>query len=298
MMLSLDTAYRSFGGEVEASSTPTICRHPDSPRHQLSAIAPKSTLRPTTRDNQPSTPGVDGERARRAFRDDVGELASTVLFASGAAFSTFWTVNLWRGERLDPMTLNFAPLAAHRNSTLLSSITSGWNHSVPHSGQVTVPRLLSGTRSFWRQPGHESIANALLRSPLSGLDDAEVNGGGNPRFKAAVGEGDKAQRWRTSQSGPEINAGVCAFSSIGGECNLKAVALKALKSRSRLCEKDSQGTAAWHLGEEYAPPAGGAWPQSRSIGPWERHQSHLSQRGRAVRAQRFDRQHCTYCSRT
>jgi hypothetical protein len=36
----LDTAYRSFGGEVEASSTPTICRLPDSRRHQLSAIAP------------------------------------------------------------------------------------------------------------------------------------------------------------------------------------------------------------------------------------------------------------------
>src|SRR5882762_782800 len=40
MMLSLDTAYRSFGGEVEASSTPTICRLSDSRRHQLSAIAP------------------------------------------------------------------------------------------------------------------------------------------------------------------------------------------------------------------------------------------------------------------
>src|SRR6266478_8744360 len=38
-MLALDTAYRSFGGEVEASSTPTICRLPDSRRHQLSAIA-------------------------------------------------------------------------------------------------------------------------------------------------------------------------------------------------------------------------------------------------------------------
>ena len=36
MMLSLDTAYRSFGGEVEASSTPTICRLSDSRRHQLS----------------------------------------------------------------------------------------------------------------------------------------------------------------------------------------------------------------------------------------------------------------------
>ena len=38
MMLSLDTAYRSFGGEVEASSTPTICRLSEFRRHQLSAI--------------------------------------------------------------------------------------------------------------------------------------------------------------------------------------------------------------------------------------------------------------------
>src|SRR3954468_24799048 len=44
-MLSLDTAYRSFGGEVEASSTPTICRLSDSRRHQLSAIAlPRAPL--------------------------------------------------------------------------------------------------------------------------------------------------------------------------------------------------------------------------------------------------------------
>src|ERR1700722_16903891 len=39
MTLSLGTAYPSFGGEVEASSTPTICRLPDSRRHQLWAIA-------------------------------------------------------------------------------------------------------------------------------------------------------------------------------------------------------------------------------------------------------------------
>ena len=37
--VSFDTAYRSFSGEVEASSTPTICRLSDSRRHQLSAIA-------------------------------------------------------------------------------------------------------------------------------------------------------------------------------------------------------------------------------------------------------------------
>src|ERR1700738_4042439 len=39
MTLSSGTAYRSFGGEVEASSTPTICRLPDSRRHQIWAIA-------------------------------------------------------------------------------------------------------------------------------------------------------------------------------------------------------------------------------------------------------------------
>src|SRR5665213_3471442 len=46
MMLSLDTAYRSFGGEVEASSTPTICRLSDSRRHQLWAIAPLAHVAP------------------------------------------------------------------------------------------------------------------------------------------------------------------------------------------------------------------------------------------------------------
>src|SRR5258705_5240025 len=39
MTLSLGTVYRSFGGEMEASSTPMICRLLDSCRHQLSAIA-------------------------------------------------------------------------------------------------------------------------------------------------------------------------------------------------------------------------------------------------------------------
>ena len=34
------TAYRSFGGEVEALSTPTICRPPDPRRHQLPAMTP------------------------------------------------------------------------------------------------------------------------------------------------------------------------------------------------------------------------------------------------------------------
>jgi hypothetical protein len=45
----LDTAYRSFGGEVEASSTPTICRLPDSRRHQLWAIALLARLTDTMR---------------------------------------------------------------------------------------------------------------------------------------------------------------------------------------------------------------------------------------------------------
>jgi len=53
LMISLDTAYRSFGGEVEASSTPTICRLPDSRRHQLSAIARPGPGRTTA---EPASP--------------------------------------------------------------------------------------------------------------------------------------------------------------------------------------------------------------------------------------------------
>jgi hypothetical protein len=68
-----------------------------------------------------------------------------------------------------------------------------------------------------------------------------------------------AERYRrTSQSVPKINAGASAFAGIGDECNLKAVALKALKSRDRLCEKDSQRAAAGRFGEEYAPASGRA----------------------------------------
>jgi len=37
--LSLDTAYRSFGGELEASSTPRCAAFSDSRRHRLPAIA-------------------------------------------------------------------------------------------------------------------------------------------------------------------------------------------------------------------------------------------------------------------
>src|SRR5258705_3855784 len=42
MTLALGTAYRSCGGEMEASSAPMICRLLDSCRHQLSAIAPRA----------------------------------------------------------------------------------------------------------------------------------------------------------------------------------------------------------------------------------------------------------------
>lgn len=54
---------------------------------------------------------------------------------------------------------------------------------------------------------------------------------------------------------------------IDDECNLKAVALKALKSRNRLCEEDSQRATAGRFGEEYASPSGGAWPEPGGAGP-------------------------------
>jgi hypothetical protein len=47
-----------------------------------------------------------------------------------------------------------------------------------------------------------------------------------------------------------------AFAGIVHECNLKAVVLKALKGRNRLCEKDSQRAAAGRFGEEYASASG------------------------------------------
>src|ERR1700730_703522 len=63
MMLSLDTAYRSFGGEVEASSTPTICRLSDSRRHQLSAIA-RSLVNNTSTANSDLLSAAGSARSR------------------------------------------------------------------------------------------------------------------------------------------------------------------------------------------------------------------------------------------
>ena len=55
--------------------------------------------------------------------------------------------------------------------------------------------------------------------------------------------------------------------SLMNECNLKAVALKALEGRNPLREKDSQRAAAGRFGEEYASPSSGAWSEPRSVGP-------------------------------
>src|SRR6266404_3451281 len=71
MMLSLDTAYRSFGGEVEASNTPTICRLPDSRRHQLSAIARVEPLRMLL-DTGATTCLISEAIAARIVRDGYG----------------------------------------------------------------------------------------------------------------------------------------------------------------------------------------------------------------------------------
>src|SRR5260370_28347575 len=77
MPLSLDTAYRSFGGEVEASSTPTICRLPDSRRHQLWAIAliSKPITQMTTSMERLATGDltIDGLNDERT--DEIGAMA-------------------------------------------------------------------------------------------------------------------------------------------------------------------------------------------------------------------------------
>src|SRR6266403_5542421 len=65
MMLSLDTAYRSFGGEVEASSTPTICGLPDFP--------PSPTL------GDSSTPNEEGSIAQASCDGEEQEVAGVFM---------------------------------------------------------------------------------------------------------------------------------------------------------------------------------------------------------------------------
>src|ERR1700694_2744871 len=75
MMLSLDTAYRSFGGEVEASSTPTICRLRDSRRHQLSAIAQRGRHLGIAKHTGPlSECEIGGDDDRRALVEPADEV--------------------------------------------------------------------------------------------------------------------------------------------------------------------------------------------------------------------------------
>src|SRR6266436_5824182 len=82
MMLSLDTAYRSFGGEVEASSTPTICRLSDSRRHQLSAIAPSGARLPSWQDLAAQL-GVSRGTVRVAYERLIAEQFAVGLGAAG-----------------------------------------------------------------------------------------------------------------------------------------------------------------------------------------------------------------------
>src|SRR5258707_5725850 len=87
MMLSLDTAYRSFGGEVEASSPPTICGLPDFP--------PSPTLGDSSTPNEEGSiaqPSCDGEEQEVAgvfmpsvFRVVVLALLVTLQFAVESA---------------------------------------------------------------------------------------------------------------------------------------------------------------------------------------------------------------------
>jgi hypothetical protein len=58
-----------------------------------------------------------------------GRSAAGERLASGAGFLIFWITNLWRGGRLNDMTLNRAPLIAHLNSTSLSSRMRSMDHT-------------------------------------------------------------------------------------------------------------------------------------------------------------------------
>jgi len=104
MMLSLDTAYRSFGGEVEALSTPTICRLPDSRRHQLWAIA------------QMDTNAV--ERAMRPIKLN----AKNALFAGCDEGAENWAV---LASLIETCKLNGVS-AEHWLADVLAKLINGW----------------------------------------------------------------------------------------------------------------------------------------------------------------------------
>src|SRR5437879_5102093 len=88
MTLSLDTAYRSFGGEVEASSTPTICRLPDSRRHQLSAIARFKTKKPMWHDMRIGVSALLACSALKKFEIKIHRKAATPNKPSSYKYDT------------------------------------------------------------------------------------------------------------------------------------------------------------------------------------------------------------------
>src|ERR1700746_343886 len=121
MMLSFDTAYRSFGGEVEASSTPTICRLPDSRRHQLSAIAHPTVALPFEADISRAHahdcvgPRTGPRRAKRIFQSSRWRHGF-----SGRAPTT--TIVLWAPNALG----SAAALELATMNALVVAYASGW----------------------------------------------------------------------------------------------------------------------------------------------------------------------------
>src|ERR1700729_2767320 len=79
-----------------------------------------SDLSPTIRANQPPTlgaaSGTGGAPAScPGCCEEENGSASAGRLAPSVALLIFWITNLWSGDRLDDMTLNRAPLFAHRN---------------------------------------------------------------------------------------------------------------------------------------------------------------------------------------
>ena len=60
-------AYHSFGGEVEASNTPTIRRLTSSRRHQLQVIAPEKDAKPYIVNFKLADPDSDGTVDKKEF---------------------------------------------------------------------------------------------------------------------------------------------------------------------------------------------------------------------------------------
>jgi hypothetical protein len=128
-------------------------------------------------------------------------------------------------------------------------------HDVELGAAGRTPEFDAAQFNNLRMKPFRAAQRASDRSPLIVRDSQLVTTAGTrkycQRFAPSTAVSANFSRRSKTQEHPR-------FAGIGNECNLKAVALKAVKSRNRLCEKDSQRTATGRFGQEYASPSSSA----------------------------------------